>query len=778
MRPILWLLLVFCLALVCVQRFWSASPVQTNLLTLLPPTERDPFVERAVSALGESAGSRAVFLVGHANGGHAAGAARDFAANLRNSGAFRRVTAEIPALDPGRLAEPYLDHRFGVLSAEDRKSLVDGRGDLEQRLRRRILSPFRMSVATDVATDPFGFLDGYVSALPYRMARLSLRDWLLVAQDGSGVYVMVIAELPGSAYDGEVQRSVVAAVESARTGLRGLHPEAELLRMGAVFYADDARERAQREVDIIGAGSLLGIVLLILAVFRSIKPLLLGLLSVGIGLTAATAVTLLVHGEIHLITMVFGASLIGEAIDYSIQYFGAHVAAGSGWNPQTGMQSVRPGLTLALTTSVLGYAALMAFPFPAVSQIALFALVGLVAAFLSVLILLPALLKQPFSRDISAVTAYPARFLSWWERCVGSRGSLGLVFVLLLAAAPGWMLLRSDDDIRLLISPSALLAGQEAKIRALTGLGNSSQFFLVEGASAEELLRREEGLTDKLGRMVAAGVLSDFHAVSSFVPSVARQSENKALLRHAGLGDEKSLAALFERYGLRDELAHSISGDFNRDDRFLVPETWLSSVYSASFRHLWLGESDGTHGSAVIPYGFSSVSALAAAAEGLPGVTLVDKADSVSRLFRDCRRWGGLGLLVASALVYLALARRYGWAGGIATLLPTAVGMAIALAVSGYSGSPTTLFNVMGLMLVLGVGVNYAIFLREGRMRDGVTFTAVLVSAATTVLSFGLLALSSTPALSQFGATLLVGIGASVLLAPMTLSFARPGHAR
>jgi len=92
-----------------------------------------------------------------------------------------------------------------------------------------------------------------------------------------------------------------------------------------------------------------------------------------------------------------------------------------------------------------------------------------------------------------------------------------------------------------------------------------------------------------------------------------------------------------------------------------------------------------------------------------------------------------------------------------------ALGIAAALALTGYTGAPFTLFGVMALMLVLGVGVNYAIFLVEGRGREGPAFVAVLLSAATTVLSFGLLAFSGTPALAQFGRTLVAGIGVAVL---------------
>jgi predicted exporter len=130
-----------------------------------------------------------------------------------------------------------------------------------------------------------------------------------------------------------------------------------------------------------------------------------------------------------------------------------------------------------------------------------------------------------------------------------------------------------------------------------------------------------------------------------------------------------------------------------------------------------------------------------------------------------------LGALV---LVYGVLCLRYGVRQAVVMVSPTLLAIALDMGVLGYLGSSLTLFNLMGLMLVLGVGVNYAVFLREGGVRAAATLAGVLLSAGTTLLSFGLLAFSSMPALSGFGLTLLLGIGFSVLLAPLVLTFA-PG---
>jgi predicted exporter len=70
-------------------------------------------------------------------------------------------------------------------------------------------------------------------------------------------------------------------------------------------------------------------------------------------------------------------------------------------------------------------------------------------------------------------------------------------------------------------------------------------------------------------------------------------------------------------------------------------------------------------------------------------------------------------------------------------------------------------------MLLLGIGVDYSIFLHERPTQAHYTaWLAVGLSAASTLLSFGLLGLSKTPALQAFGFTLLIGIATAWLIVP------------
>ena len=76
------------------------------------------------------------------------------------------------------------------------------------------------------------------------------------------------------------------------------------------------------------------------------------------------------------------------------------------------------------------------------------------------------------------------------------------------------------------------------------------------------------------------------------------------------------------------------------------------------------------------------------------------------------------------------------------------------------------LFHLMALILVLGIGLDMGIFLIETD-EAAHTWLAVSLSAYTSLLAFGLLALSDTPVLHHFGLTVAIGLSLVWLLVPL-----------
>ncbi|MDR2506381.1 MAG: hypothetical protein LBD67_00045 [Candidatus Accumulibacter sp.] len=773
-RALLWLTFAFFVIGCGLVQFSRGVALQTDLMALLPPTERNPLAERVIEKLAEVNGNRAVFLVGASNPEVTGKAVRLFAERLRESGVFRRLVAEMPKFDPDQITKTYAGYRFGLLSENDRSAFRSKENDLKERLLRKLHAPFRLGAMFSIEDDPFGLLDSWFSGLPLKDIKLEPEDGLLVARADGRVWGFIFGELSVTAYDSDFQERVVREVTRAENELRTHFEDAGVLRSGAVFYASAARTEAKSEMDFIGTVSTLCIVLLVYLVFRSFLPITLGLLSVGFGVLAAAVLSVSVFGEIHLITLVFGASLIGDTIDYPIQYLSARLGAGKAWDPLSGLRRIAPGLTMALLVGILGYGVLVFLPFPALLQIAAFSITGLSVTWITVLTLLPFFLRSPDSRGANSVISFLQGGLIWFQVKTGKKKCAAVAGALVVFALPGCFSIKWNDEVSLLISRSPDLMRQESRIRDLTGYSGGSQFFLVEGKTPEEVLINEENLSAKLAEMAAQGVIAGFRGISSFVPSRERQMRNRLFWERNIFSDREALRRVLSGTGLHEHVANALIEDFDASkNRFLHVSHWLKAPFSFPYRHLWVGETRHGFASIVLLRDIRDFGRLAALGEGLEGVTFVDKVGSVSRLFRSYREMGCSWLFYAVCLICIVLSARYGCLQAICLLSPALLSMALSMALFGYMGIPMTLFNILSLMLVLCAAVNYAIFMREGGVKVAATLAGVLLSAITDLLSFGLLSFSSTPALSGFGLTLLLGIGASIVLTPGVLVFCR-----
>jgi predicted exporter len=305
------------------------------------------------------------------------------------------------------------------------------------------------------------------------------------------------------------------------------------------------------------------------------------------------------------------------------------------------------------------------------------------------------------------------------------------------------------------LSPDLL--AQQADVQRLAGTSGTLQFLLIDAADDETALQREEAAAPILNKLQAQGILAAYRGPSDFVPSQARQQADRDLVRT--MLYEPHLAAQIAQLGLRKPVA----GDAN-DGNYLTLKLTLDAGVLPFLSQWVLGP--GQH--VIALDGLKDVAALRAALVGVKDVHVVDPAgDFTERL--GVYRHRGLWLIGLSALVMVVpLAWRYGLRGGFIVLLPSVAALLLTPALIALTGEGISFFHVMGLILVLAIGVDYATFCAEtDRAHRPVTMLAVLLDMGTTLLSFGVLAFSSVFAVHAFGLTMLLGILIAFLLAPI-----------
>lgn len=735
-------------------RFWQEGRLDTDVLALLPEDEQAPDVALATRQLADRASRRVVVLLGAPDWPAARAAAAAWRASVNAAHTPLKASVTSGESSPAALLDFYRPWRDRLLTSQQREQLPQtSDAALVQKALAGLYQPGVAARLSDWVQDPLGLWQSWWAARASE-SRARPRDgelWL----SGEGLeWIVMPYETEGSAFALSGDAVIGNALRAAQDAARQVQPTVRVLVAGVPLHAEAAAAQASREVNTIGWGSLAAVLLLVWLAFRSLRPIALVAVSLLVGSATALTVTALVFGKVHLITLVFGASLVGVAEDYGIHYFASRQGEPHA-QPRSLMRGLLPGLLLALATSVLAYLVLGLAPFPGLRQMALFSATGLAAAFLTVVCWFPWLDRGtvPRSRFADAVAASLAR----WPRLQLSKPLALWATVVALLCAAGWLQLRASDDIRQLQSSPTDLVQSQVEIGRLLGIPSVAQFYLVRGDSNEQVLMREEALKARLDALVRERGLGGYSAVSDWVPSLSRQQADAQLSARM----EAQVLA-----GVNGVLGENLARPSFAAQPLLLKD-WLDHPVSMAARGLWLGAAGATQSSVVLLRGLHDPSLLphlSAAADGLEGVRWVDKVAEVSSLLGRYRVSMTTLLFAGHLAVLAALWWRYRNAAWRAWL-PTAVASVVTVALLGWLGQPFQLFNVLALVLLLGIGVDYGIFLLEHR-GDGAAWLAVVLGAGSTWLAFGLLGLSSTPALRAFGLTLLLGIALVWALSP------------
>ena len=752
---------------------WLGARLATDsdILALLPVENRDPVLEKAFSHMVGSAQQRLIVLIGADDWDHAVRAADRYLEALAPSKDLLTPDRELsPRLEQDWLAL-FDKHRLVLMTPNDEQALRDrDKQYWVDAALTKLYSPVGGIKAGAWQDDPFGLFGAWLQARAQETP-VRPRDGRLFVSDGARVYVVLPFLVRVPAFSMAAQEALAPLLEAARQAARRADSRADVIAAGIVLYAGAAAAQAKWELSTIGIGSLLGIVALIWLTFRSLKPIVLIMLSVGIGCLGALSICALVFERIHLLTLVFGASLIGGAQDYGTYFLCHRLGADGQLDSRRLLRRLLPSLTLALITTVAGYLALALTPFPGLRQMAVFSALGLVFAWLTVIFWFPALAGGSERAGSGPLVRWCAASLERWPRLDLRRltpatlASLGLFGAL---AAFGFARLQAQDDVRLLQNPPKQLIDEQIRLSRLLDAPAPAQFFVVRGESAEAVLRREEILKQRLDGLVQEKTITGYQAVSNWVPSLATQEARRALVDERLLGGNGALAGLAKRIGADDLWIAAARQRLSGYAAKLTPEEFLSASAGAPARHLWLGPVAGGFAGIVGLRGVSaqSLPRLSQAGSGLQGVQWLDQVGAISEVLARYRKYMSWVALFSYLAVYALLYPRYR-AATWRVIAPTALASITALALLGWTGQGLQLFHVLALMLLLGVGVDYGIFLQEEpSRRDSIAWLAVVLSALGTILSFGLLGLSRTPALQAFGVTMLVGTTTVWFLAP------------
>lgn len=584
--------------------------------------------------------------------------------------------------------------------------------------------------------------------------------WL--TKDGKAALIIATTRAAGD--DAVGQSAVDLAIRQAATSAQ----VQQFQYTGLGLLAAEARDATRVRVERLGWISGLLVTLILTLGYRRWLPVVLSLLPVALGLAAGAVLTSLLFGEVNVLVVAFACILVDEGSDYA-SYLLTQARPGRPFGAEA--RRIWPTLRLAVLTSTAAFAVLLLAQFRGLQQLGLLCAVGLLVAGAAARWLLPDLLG-PLSTPgwtPPRVTRNAQPWRSWsvlqgWRGHIAQLAAAAGALLVLWQAQPTW-----DNGVAALNPLPAERIATDRALRSAAGLPLDQRVLMFVGADDEAVLLAQEAWLPALRELNAQGLVESFDFAARYLPSRSTQ--------------QRRIDAIPDPTVLATRLETAVQGTaFNADAfqpfiesirRMQTTPLTLAALPEGLFRQriesLLLRIDDRSLGLIPIAGLASREQLLAAAREAIGNrpvtVEWFEPRVQLSWLLTAVRERLTVLLAVCVLAIFLVIViDRRSLALGLRVMAPVVVALLLAAAAIRIGFGPLTVFNLVALMLVLGVITNYSLFihapptvLAEEEHRAHTTFS-LLIAATTTLAVFGALGLSGIHVVETVGRTVVVGI--------------------
>jgi predicted exporter len=762
----------------------SRLEISTDITHFLPGGEADADVTLARQLATSELTRTMVLLVEAADSTQAVATSRELEAALR---AEPRVGPALAFLEGGppegteeALWELYEPRRLAFLASDpaqvEARLSTEGLATAAARLKRRLALPISGLLSRVVPGDPLLILPDLFERLAGARAEgLRLVEGRFLTADGRGAVLFLGTQ--AAPFDSTAQRPFLAGVRAAFESVNASHGGRFVLRQsGANRFSLRAEESIQADIGRVSIWSFVLILPLLLLLFRSLRLVLLTLPIVAVGSLAGTAACLAVFGSVHGLTLAFGAALIGVSVDYPIHFYCHQMLAPAPAGPRRTLEGIWPGMVLGAATTIVGFVALVLPSFPGLREFAVFGSFGIAASLVATRALLPPLVPAE-----TRPTRFGRALVGWIERAAAAVGRrrpvvAALVGAVVLVGVIGSARIRWNDDVADLGRLDPELMAEDAAIREQVLRYEGRRFVVAVGEDEQGALALNDRVAEVLAAAQAAGELGGYRTAATLLPSAERQRAVDSAVRadttlwprlQGALAAEGFVVESFAPF--RDALQAPAPDP-------LVWQDLAGSALAPLVRPFRVSLGDGV-GLLSFVLDLREPEALEARLAAVPGARLVDVGATLTRAYGAYRARMLSLLLVGLAAVVGLVALRH------RALRPTLVACAPALLAAlgtvgllSLFGVALNLLSLVALLMIVSMGDDFGIFLAEAGGDRGAldaTHLSVSIACLTTIVSFGLLALSDEPALFTLGLTSVIGAALTLLFAVSLGAFFR-----
>lgn len=763
--------------LVSIIIFRGKIGIDSDLFNLVPKSISMASVKKADEKMMSVTSQNVFILVANEDFSEAKKVAQKVYEELKNSKNFETVSLYNDVSAMGEITDFLYKYRSYLIDEKTADVILaseQGAKDFALEALSKAYGGFTMLPLDNIDTDPFLLteynLQNYLSSLQNAGTAMSVKDGVLASKFEDKWYVMIRGIL--SSRGAKLASKDNAITEIYRVCENNNNDSTSFIYSGTPFHSHESSTSASREISVIATVSMLAVIILLIFIFRSVRPLVFSVASILISLGVAVLMTLSVFHKMHVITLVFGTSLIGSCIDYSLHFF-THWAGNTELKSSTEIRNhIFSGLLMAIISTGICFAILLFAPFTILKQMSLFCLAGLVSSFLTTISIYP-YIRLPEKRGNIRFTKHFSGIVSKVEQKWVGRAVIIVLFVFSILS-----ILICHKNVKI---KNNLLTLYDMKGRLLQDEIIASRviqytpggWYIVSGETEDEALKNEEKLRAEFEKMTEGKI--GYISTSSFIPSKEIQKKSREAYKKLMESAPEQLQALgFDDVENFDALMKLINDYEITKNNFVsfengnVPDFIESAISSA-----WLGKVDGKYFTVLLPTRVTDYTNYRSLAENNDNVYFISKSQDISKDLDSLTSMILKFFVVAYVLMFIMLKFFYSWKQAFKIISVPLLIILVVVAVFALCKINMEFFSVTGLILVFGLGLDYIIYMMENEKKEKGNQSSVqsqsleqktlepfatMVSFVTTIISFGALALSSFKPVHLIGLSIFIGL--------------------
>lgn len=489
------------------------------------------------------------------------------------------------------------------------------------------------------------------------------------------------------------------------------------------------------------------------------------------GALLAGAVLYLLRTQISAISLGIGAVLLGVTLDYAL-----HILTHLRNNRQVKdlYREVTKPILMSSITTALAFLCLLFINSQALQDLGIFAAVSVLGAAVMALLFIP----QVYKGDATALSKHTvldklARYKLHKNKWV----IMGVLGLMLVSAFTYNKVTFNNDIAQLNYQPKALLDAQQS-IESLTNLASKSVYVATYNQNTEKALQQNDSIFSHLQILENNGTIESFNSIGALVQSDKKQQQHIERWKNFWTTEktnnlEQNLITSGAELGFKPDSFQEFYALLRKDFQPIPVETYntLSSIPISEF----ISENPiiTTITSLVKLKEEQSLKDLTSL-EAIENTLIIDRQQLNERLLGHLKDDFNYLILYSLLVVLVLLFLFYrSFSLLLVTSIPILLSWLLTIGMMGLFGMVFNIFNIIIATFIFGLGVDYAIFVTNGLLKELRTGepalatykTSILLSVITTILGIGVLIFAKHPALYTISVVCMIGILSAVLVA-------------